>query len=169
MSVHRNWDNRKAGGVLQNAHPQVHPFAWQPTQRNVRANPNIPSQPQRIQPHERGTFFPTSATAGGTLAPQMSSGGCAGCGGCNGSAAVDAPPTASELATSHNLPSKQETTSMRPVPVKRVAANGQTTAIRPQPRSVGALRAMPRPAGATFKTAGGMLRPTMMTGRGSKL
>jgi hypothetical protein len=102
MSVFRNYDKTKAGDVNANAFPNVHVYPWVPSQRSIRSNPNIPSQPQRIQPHERGTFFPTSATAGGTLAPAMSSGcgSCAGCsGGCAGAVVPDKPVTASEVAT----------------------------------------------------------------------
>lgn len=106
MSVFRNYNPHKAGDVNANAFPRVHPIPWEPTQRNIRSNPNVPSQPQRVQPHERGTFFGTSASAGGTLAPSM--GSCTGCGGCSdcGSAVADVPsePTAAQLATGHALP-----------------------------------------------------------------
>lgn len=162
MSVFRNFDNRKAGGVLQNAHPQVHPFAWQPIQRNVRSNPNIPSQPQRIQPHERGTFYPTSASGGGTLAPSMSS-GCAGCNGCagngpqtNGMTPPDVPmPSAAELSTGHAFPSSS-----------MVRGTMSVTPIRPRPRITGGVRVASR----ISKSQGGA-RPMMMPffgGRGTK-
>jgi hypothetical protein len=131
MSVFRNYDQRKAGGVNANAFPNVHVYPWVPSQRSIRSNPNIPSQPQRIQPHERGTFFPTSATAGGTLAPAMSScSGCAGCsGGCAGAVVPDIPVTASAIAT--------EPTNVGPV------------VPRAQQRGVGALRpGLARPAGS---------------------
>lgn len=142
MSVFRNYNPNKAGDVNANAFPRVHPIPWEPTQRNVRSNPNIPSQPQRIQPHERGTFFGTSASSGGTLAPAMSScSGCAGCsGGCGGgSAQVDV--TASSIATGHALPGAQAASNMRR-PVPRVQARG-----------TGALRSGLRSSGVTSRLA----------------
>lgn len=126
MSVFSNYDNKEAGGVISQAFPNQHVQAWIPTQQNVRANPNIPSQPQRIQPQERGNYFPSSASGGGTLAPQMSSGGC-GCGGpCNGSGTVDAPKTPSQIATAHSF--------------HGTSGKVQTAAPRLQPRAVGAIR-----------------------------
>lgn len=128
MSVFNNYDPHKAGDVNANALPQVHPKPWTPTQRNIRANPNIPSQPQRIQPHERGTFFNTSATGSGTLAPQMSS-GCSGCGGGCGNG-IPQVPTASQLATGNTQPSSTNglhpgasglRNQMKPAPAKAVA------------------------------------------------
>lgn len=87
MSVFRNYDPNKSGGVNAQAFPRVGVIPWTPTQRNIRANPNIPSQPQRITPTERGATFPGSSNGGGTLSPIMSS-GCTGCGlscsGCSG-------------------------------------------------------------------------------------
>lgn len=112
MSLYRNYDSRAAGGVVKNAFPNVHPVPWTPTQRNVRANPNIPSQPQRVQPQERGTYFPTSASGGGTLAVAMSS-GCSSCGGCSGCgqsmASPDSGMTASSIATQHSFPTATST------------------------------------------------------------
>lgn len=138
MSVFRNYNPQQSGGVNANAFPRVHPIPWTPTQRNVRSNPNIPSQPQRVQPHERGTFFPTSASGGGTLAPQMSSGcGCSG-GGCNGSAQADIP-TAVDNATSHMLPSRASESVKAVIPPK-----SQLIATpRVQSRMTGAIRAVP--------------------------
>lgn len=163
MSIYRNWDNRKAGGVLQNAHPKVHPFAWQATQRNVRENPQIPSQPQRIQPHERGTFYPTSASAGGTLAPSMSS-GCVGCDGCNGNGMATVP-TASDIAASHSLPTHDSMKiTMSVVPIKPAAP----VAPRLLPRAVGALR--PAMRSNSFSTGKPSIigRANLMTGRGMR-
>lgn len=139
MSVFRNYNSKQAGDVNANAHPNVHSYPWIPSQRNVRDNPGIRSQPQRIQPHERGTFFPTSASAGGTLAPSMASGTC-GCGGAcgNGSQNLSStPPTPSEMATTHALPGGNvHGTVARPV-----------MGLRPQPRTTGALRSGLRPGG----------------------
>lgn len=108
MSVFRNYNSQKAGDINANAFPRMHPIPWTPTQRNIRANPNIPSQPQRIQPNERGTFFPTSSSGGGTLAPAMSS-GCSSCGGCSGcgqsGASLDAGASPSSIATAPSFPS----------------------------------------------------------------
>jgi hypothetical protein len=128
MSVFRNYNGQQAGGVNANAFPKVYSHPWQPTQRNVRANPNIPSQPQRIQPQERGANFPTSASGGGTLAPQMSS-GCAGCGGCNsnGTSQVDVP-TASDVSTSHAFPT---TGDLRRPPTSPRLQGRMTGAMRP--------------------------------------
>ncbi len=110
MSVFRNYN--PSGAVVKNALPNVHPIPWTPTQRNVRANPGIPSQPQRIQPQERGASFPTSSSGGGTLAPAMSS-GCSSCGGCSGCgqslASPDTGMTASEIATQHSFPTATST------------------------------------------------------------
>lgn len=121
MAVFRNYNPNKAGDVNAQAFPRVGVIPWTPTQRNIRANPNIPSQPQRIQPQERGTTFPTSASGGGTLSPVMSS-GCTGCGiscsGCAGSTPITATPfgpggvpprdplmgTASGVSTGHAFP-----------------------------------------------------------------
>jgi hypothetical protein len=129
MSVFRNYDNTKSGDVNAQAFPRVYSHPWIPSQQNVRSNPNIPSQPQRVQPHERGAFHPTSASGGGTLAPAMSSGGC-GCGGnCNGSSQVEAPPTASEVATGHSFHGTSGKVAARPIMQPR-----------PQQRTVGALR-----------------------------
>ena len=150
MSVFRNYNSQKAGNVNANAFPRVHPIPWVPTQNNVRANPNIPSQPQRIQPHERGTFFATSASGGGTLAPAMSS-GCSGCGGCsgNGSSNTDVnPPTASEIATS----SAQPTNNIR-----------KSIAPRLQARTVGSLRPAPRAMNRT-----NMMQTSFLGGRGGR-
>lgn len=117
MSVFRNYSSQQAGGVNANAFPRVHPIPWTPTQRNVRANPGIPSQPQRIQPTERGTFFPTSASGSGTLAPAMSS-GCSSCGGCSGcgqsGASPNGGPTPSSIATAPSFPSKPTPIVARP-------------------------------------------------------
>ena len=163
MSVFRNYDPRKAGDVNANAFPNNYPQSWTPTQRNVRSNPNIPSQPQRVQPHERGTFYPTSASGGGTLAPAMSSAGC-GCGGsegCNGkgSATADiAPPqTAADIATGHSFPG---------IRLSGGASTGTHTRMAPQPhpvprvqsRSTGALR--PVPARGTVRMSGNGVRLT---------
>jgi len=127
MSVFRNYDSKSAGGVNANAFPRVHPIPWYPTQRNIRANPGIPTQPQRIQPHERGTFFPTSATGGGTLAPAMASAcGCeGGCGGGNGIGNADAPD-ASTLLTRSTFSGTLSTSAPK--------------VMRPQGRVIGALR-----------------------------
>ena len=142
MSVFRNYDPRKAGDVNANAFPNNYPQSWTPTQRNVRSNPNIPSQPQRIQPHERGTFYPTSASGGGTLAPSMSSTGCGCGGGCNG--AESSPQTAADMSTGHSFPGirlsggggtgthKQTGVPRTPVPTPRVQAR-TTGALRPVP------------------------------------
>lgn len=97
MSVFRNYNKNQAGGVNANAFPRVHPISWTPSQQNIRANPNIPSQPQRVGPYERGTWHDSSASGTGTLAPQTSTTGCSGC-GCGGGAAT---PTASDNATGH--------------------------------------------------------------------
>lgn len=140
MSVFRNYNSNQAGGVNANAFPRVHSIPWQPTQRNVRSNPNIPSQPQRIQPQERGTFFPTSASDGGTLAPSMSSSASVGCGGGGSCASCPSTPL-------HTNPSATGTASSFPVSAK----------IRAQPRGVGALRPTPR-SNATPITAGPMIR-----------
>lgn len=139
MSVFRNYDPRKAGGVNANAFPNNYTQPWTPTQRNVRSNPNIPSQPQRVQPHERGTFYPTSASGGGTLAPAMSSAGCGCGGGCNGSAGASVSETAVDIATGHSFPGirpggpapMSNHTRMTP-PVPRVASR-TTGALRPVP------------------------------------
>lgn len=153
MSVFRNYDPRKAGGVNANAFPRVHPIPWTPTQRNVRSNPNIPSQPQRVQPHERGTFYPTSASAGGTLAasPSLSDtasgcgGGCGGCGGGVAAARVSDMPTAVDNATSHSLPAPAvgAHSNMLPTPIKSPIEAGFITP-RVQSRTTGALRPVPR-------------------------
>jgi len=138
MSVFRNYNSQKAGNVNANAFPRVHPIPWVPTQRNVRTNPNIPSQPQRIQPNERGTFYPTSASNGGTLAPQMSSAGCGCGGGCSGVADSNIPPTASDIATSHSFPVVQSV---------GVGTSHKSTAPpvpRVQPRTTGAIRGTAR-------------------------
>lgn len=129
MSIFRNYDGRKAGGVNANAFPRVHPIPWVPSQQNVRTNPNIPTQPQRIQPHERGTWHPSSASGGGTLAPSMSSSSGCGCGGGGGVTGADAP-TASEAATGHSFAGNAGKVAPRPL----------VTAPRLQPRTVGALR-----------------------------
>jgi len=134
MSVFRNYDPKQAGKVNAQAHPNVHVYPWIPTQRNVRSNPNIPSQPQRVGPQERGTFFPTSASAGGTLAPVMSScAGCAGCSGGCGGGMTPSLPTASDMATSHSLPASNK--------------------MRLMPRMTGAIRSGPRVSGRV--TGGG--------------
>jgi hypothetical protein len=139
MSVFRNYDPKQSGKVNAQAHPNVHVYPWIPTQRNVRSNPNIPSQPQRVGPQERGTFFPTSATAGGTLAPSMSScAGCAGCSGCGGS--MLPTPTASDMATDHSLPASSK--------------------MRLMPRVTGSLRAGPRVSSRA--SAGGASIRSMM-------
>jgi hypothetical protein len=109
MSVFRNYNSKPVGDVLRNALPMVTPVPWTPSQRNVRANPNIPTQPQRITPTERGTYFPTSASGGGTLAAAMSS-GCSSCGGCSGCGQSMASPSsttmsASDISTQHSFPS----------------------------------------------------------------
>lgn len=140
MSVFRNYNNQKAGQVNANALPRMYSHPWTPTQQNVRANPNIPSQPQRIQPHERGTFFPTSASAGGTLAPQMSTTGCSGC-GCGGGAGTPTV-TASDAATSHSFPS---TAAIKAAPRPVIP--------RPQPRSTGALRSALRDSSSVSLSA----------------
>lgn len=135
MSVHKNFNPRFAGRIIQNAHPNVFPYHWEPTQRNVRANPNIPSQPQRIQPHERGTFYPTSASGGGTLAPQMSSSGA--CSACSGAAsATVASGTATTIATAPSLPStpNANASNMRRTPGARPRATGTIRSSLPQPR-----------------------------------
>lgn len=129
MSVFGNYNSSQAGGVNANAFPRVHPIPWTPTQRNVRANPGIPSQPQRIQPHERGTFFPTSASSDGTLAPQTAPGGGCGCGG--GCSQSDPTPTASSVLTGHSFPFKGTS----------ISADGVS---KMQSRSVGAVRTLPR-------------------------
>jgi hypothetical protein len=157
MSVFRNYDPRKAGDVNANAFPNNYPQSWTPTQRNVRTNPNIPSQPQRIQPHERGTFYPTSASGGGTLAPSMSSAGCGCGGGCGGPAGADVtpPPTAVDIATGHSFPgirlsggaSTGTKTNMTPRPTPRV-----------QSRATGALRTVP--SRATVRMSGTAVRLT---------
>jgi hypothetical protein len=116
MAVFQNYDPKKAGGVNANAFPNVHVYPWISTQQNVRANPNIASQPQRISPTERGATFPTSASGGGSLAPSYpvtvptlapnsggSKGGCGCGGGCGKSMASGASPTASQLATGHGF------------------------------------------------------------------
>jgi hypothetical protein len=125
MSVFRNYNSKPAGGVLRNALPMVTPIPWTPSQRNIRANPNIPTQPQRITPTERGTYFPTSASGGGTLAAAMSS-GCSSCGGCSGCGQSMASPTgpgmtAAELSTQHAFPSTNGSTvaSANMVPFRR--------------------------------------------------
>jgi len=111
VSIFRNYNSKPAGDVVKNAFPRVHSIPWTPTQRNIRANPNIPSQPQRIQPSERGSFFPGSSNGGGTLAPAMSS-GCSSCGGCSGCGqslasplSPDASATPSTIATAPSFPS----------------------------------------------------------------
>lgn len=156
MSVFRNYSTQSSGGVNNNAFPRVHPIAWTPTQQNVRANPNIPSQPQRVQPQERGTFFGTSASGGGTLAPQMSA-GCSGC-GCGGGGATPTP-TASDIATGHSFPSSSGKIKAPPRPLIP----------RPMPRDVGALRPAIRTSGQTEGTvnlsAGRSSRVTFMAGR----
>lgn len=166
MSVFRNYDPRKAGDVNANAFPNNYPQPWSPTQRNVRSNPNIPSQPQRVQPHERGTFYPTSASGGGTLAPSMSSAGCGCGGGCGGSASADVapPPTAADLATGHSFPGIRTTggpsasaahhlmTPPRPAPVPRIQSR-TTGALRPVPAR-GTVRMSP--TGVRLTTGGTM-------------
>lgn len=170
MSVFANYNSNQAGGVNANALPRMHPIPWKPIQNNVRANPNIPSQPQRIQPHERGTFFPTSASGGGTLAPSMSSGGC-GCGGsCGngtsqsdmGGGSADTPvsptSTAAQIATGHSFAPSHNPISlthhMGVLPVTRSRATGN-------------LRATPVKNGARFSTGGGskMMGVAFMGGR----
>lgn len=117
MSVFRNYNSKPAGDVVKNAFPKVHSIPWTPTQRNIRSNPNIPSQPQRIQPTERGSFFPGSSNGGGTLAPAMSS-GCSSCGGCSGCgqsmASPDATATPSTIATAPSFPSTPPVVVVRP-------------------------------------------------------
>lgn len=129
MSVFKNYNPKQAGGVNANAFPNSHPIGWIPNQRNVRANPNIPSQPQRIQPQERGAPFPTSSSDGGTLSPSMSSG--SGCGGgCCGKS--QASITTSMLATTPSLPVSHGTIATA---APRVQARG-VGAIRPGPRGI---------------------------------
>jgi hypothetical protein len=134
MSVFRNYDKQQAGGVNANAFPRVYSHPWIPSQRNVRSNPNIPSQPQRIQPQERGTWHPSSASGGGSLAAQMSSGcgSCGGCAGCGQAGAMinDKPPTASEMNTGHTFPTGNVN-----------VARGIIA--RPAPRSTGIVRPAP--------------------------
>ena len=162
MSVFRNYDPKQAGDVNANAFPRVHPIPWTPTQRNVRANHDIPSQPQRIQPTERGTFYPTSASGGGTLAPQMGSNGCGCGGGCGGSAGADIalPPTAAEIATGHALPGIRPGGSMA---AKSHHVMTPTPTPRVQSRMTGALR--PVPATGTVRMSKGAPR-LMMGGMG---
>lgn len=150
MSVFRNYNSNQAGGVNANALPRVYPLPWEPTQRNVRANPNIPSQPQRIQPHERGTFFGTSASGDGTLAPAMASSG-SGC-GCGGAQNAPVSPTAtpSTIATSSSFPVSHGTIA-KSVP-------------RPQLRVTGAIRALPRSNAAPVR--GTAMGTTLLGGRG---
>lgn len=116
MSVFRNYDPKAKGKVIKQAFPMVTPIPWVPTQRNIRANPNIPSQPQRIQPQERGTYFPGSSNGGGTLAVSMSS-GCSSLGGCSGCgqsmASPDTAPTPSSVSTMHAFPSAHPSTPKR--------------------------------------------------------
>jgi hypothetical protein len=115
MGVFQNYDGRKAGGVNANAFPNVFPYPAVTTQQNVRANPNIVSQPQRISPTEKGATFPTSASGGGslsssypvgspTMAPNSGNGVGGGC-GCGGSCggAIGRGATASQLATGHSF------------------------------------------------------------------
>ena len=136
MSVFRNYNPHKAGDVNANAFPRVYPLPWEPTQRNVRSNPNIPSQPQRVQPHERGTFFGTSASSGGTLAPVMSSCGGCGCGGGCGSPSSSPAPTSSEIVTGHSLPGA-------------LAVRSQN---RAHPRTTGAIRSGPPRASGKLRS-----------------
>lgn len=151
MGVFRNYNSQQAGGVNANAFPRVHPIPWTPTQRNVRANPNIPSQPQRIQPTERGAFFPTSASGGGTLAPAMSS-GCSSCGGCSGSGQSQASPdsgaTASSIATQHSFPSN-------PIIARPARGTGMMRSGTSRPTAGTISRNLGLKARASFGTMGG--------------
>lgn len=187
MSVFRNYNSRMAGGVNANAFPRVISQPWIPTQRNIRANPNIPSQPQRIQPNERGTFFPTSADSGGTLSPSMS-GGCVGCGGScgNGSQQMSVtPPTATELATRNVQPvvtkaggatSSIHVTRPQNQPAFRTGSNAASANATyqnpPAPgRGVGALRRPVSQASSPIKSAGvrnSRMALALMGGRGTR-
>lgn len=133
MSVFRNYNPKAAGDVVKNAFPMVTPIPWTPTSRNVRANPQIPSQPQRIQPTERGSFFPGSSNGGGTLAPAMSS-GCGSCGGCSGCgqslASPDSGPTPSDIATGPSFPTTQPIVT---APPRRTQIRATGTLRRPSP------------------------------------
>jgi hypothetical protein len=166
MGVFTNYDSRRAGGVNANAFPNVYPYPAVTTQQNVRANPNIPSQPQRISPTERGAWFPTSASGGGSLAPNPSlgqaSGGC-GCGGsCGGGIGTGAspnPPTASQLATGHAFHGMKGKT----------APGEQSGGVIPRAASVGFIRptanrtiAQGRRSGRTNATPTGSLFGTRM-------
>lgn len=152
MSVFRNYNSQKAGNVNSNAFPNVYPYGWDPIQRNIRSNPNIPSQPQRVQPHERGTFFPTSATSGGTLAANISSDcGCGGsCSGGNNQVVTEHPPTASSKLTGNNYPGKVTSASTRimsPIKVQpRMTASLRGTF----PGTIRGSRQAPKLMGASF-------------------
>lgn len=193
MSVFRNYNPRSAGGVNNNAFPRVISQPWIPTQRNIRANPNIPSQPQRIQPNERGTFYPTSADNSGTLAPSMGSGTC-GCAGCNGNGVQNMsapPPTASQMATGATLPvttkaggATSSIHTMRPQnQPKFVTGNGANAVAdfratnnaqfqgppRSGGRTTGALRAPTNPRRSPMSTpVKTTMRVSLMGGRGTR-
>jgi hypothetical protein len=178
MSVFQNYSTKrgggKGGGVNANAFPNSHTYPAVTTQQNVRANPNIPSQPQRISPTEKGATFPTSASGGGSLSPSYPvtaptlapnsggpgiGGGC-GCGaGCGGGIGRGANPTASQLATGHSFHGFKG----------KSAPGGQSVGQVPRFGSVGGIRptanrtiSRGRPSGRTNQTPYGPMFGTRL-------
>lgn len=84
MSVFATYNKNSAGGVIKNAHPNVHVYPWIPGQA-IRPG-NI--RPELAQPHERAQSYSGPTVTGSTgqrqsaakiMATSTSSSGC-GCG-----------------------------------------------------------------------------------------
>jgi hypothetical protein len=83
MAVFSRFNPRNAGGVLQNAHPNVEPYPWIPLRTTTRSDAQWGGvgRTHRVGLHERGKTFTSANLA---AAPNMGSGcGCGGGGGAN--------------------------------------------------------------------------------------